>query len=67
MQDIYIVKASGEREVFDESKLRQSLLRTGTGEAVVANVLGEVRAELRDGMSTRENNIHATNLLEKKY
>jgi len=67
MQDIYIVKASGEREVFDESKLRQSLSRTHVSEEVVENVLREVRAGLKDGMSTKEIYIHAFDLLEKEH
>ena len=53
--------------MFDESKLRQSLSRTGASTEVVENVLGEVRAGLKDDMSTREIYIHAFDLLEKEY
>jgi hypothetical protein len=49
-----IVKTTGERERFDERKLRSSLRRAGAGRADIARVVAEVREALRDGMTTRE-------------
>ncbi len=46
MTPIYVLKASGERELFDENKLRNSLIRAGANaqnaEVIVAEVVGEL-------------------------
>lgn len=45
-------KGSGEREPFDERKLRRSLRRSGASPEQVDAAVASVRRELRDGMST---------------
>ncbi len=51
MTPIFVVKANGEREAFDESKLRQSLMRAGASEQnaelITAEVIGELPNEVR--------------------
>ena len=49
-----IIKADGQKEVFDEIKLRQSLLKAGASDAAVEEVVQEVVPTLRSGMSTEE-------------
>lgn len=49
-----ILKASGERDLYDRDKLMQSLLRSGASHAVAQHVAEDVESELRDGMSTRK-------------
>lgn len=49
-----IVKANGEREVFDRSKLEASLKRSGATPEDVERVVARVEEDLRDGMTTRE-------------
>lgn len=49
---VQVIKASGEREPFDESKLRGSLLRCGAKEDEIERVLRNVGERLEDGMTT---------------
>lgn len=49
-----IVKASGEQEPFDESKLRNSLQRANASPNIIENILTRVKSELRPGMSTTD-------------
>jgi len=60
-----IVKADGTAEVFDESKLENSLLRSGASMEAVEDILEHIRGELRDGMTTRDIYHHAFALLGK--
>ncbi|MFN2374447.1 MAG: ATPase, partial [Cyclonatronaceae bacterium] len=51
---ITIVKASGERDVFSESKLRESLKRSGAGDKAIDRVVAVILNELYEGMPTRK-------------
>lgn len=51
---IEIVKANGEREIYRESKLADSLRKAGASEDFTGRILDEIAAELYDGISTRE-------------
>jgi hypothetical protein len=51
---IEIVKADGQKESFDEIKLRQSLIKAGASENAVEQVVQQVVPALRSGMSTEE-------------
>ncbi|MBL7784209.1 MAG: restriction endonuclease [Saprospiraceae bacterium] len=51
--NLQIAKTSGQYESFDEEKLRRSLRRSGAEDAVVNEVLQELRGQLHDGMSTQ--------------
>ncbi len=64
--NIEIVKKSGERVVFDSSKLKQSLERSGAGTKEIEDVIRQVRAKIFDGMSTRKVYQIAYSLLRKR-
>ena len=63
---IEIVKKSGERVVFDSSKLKQSLERSGAGTEEIEYIIGQVREKIVDGMSTRKLYHIAYSLLRKQ-
>lgn len=60
------MKADGEEEMFDPSKLDGSLKRAGASDAARAHVLQKVNAELRDGMTTSDIYRHAFELLKEE-
>lgn len=62
-----VVKANGEREIFNETKLRDSLRRSGAEEDVISKVVERVLREMRDGMSTEQIYKHAFALLKKTH
>lgn len=62
-----VVKANGEREIFNETKLRDSLRRSGASEEVISKVVLHVLSEMRDGMSTERIYRHAFTLLKKTH
>lgn len=62
---ITILKANGERELFDPEKLRASLARSGATERAVEDVLSHILSELRDHMTTGEIYKHAFAVLQK--
>lgn len=51
---IHVVKASGEGEPFDPSRLRNSLQRSGASDDLIAEVIQEVERHLHDGITTKE-------------
>jgi len=53
-KEIYIVKANGEQEIFDDKKLKNSLRRAGASSKAVTEVIEKVQAKLMDGMTTAE-------------
>ncbi len=61
---ITIVKANGEREVFDQEKLRASLLHSGATEEAVEEVLSHILPELHNDMDTSEIYRHAFSILQ---
>ncbi len=65
-ENIEIVKKSGERVVFDSSKLKQSLERSGAGTEDIEYIIGQVREKIVDGMSTRKLYQIAYSLLRKR-
>ena len=62
---ITIVKADGTRELFEESKLRESLQNAGGSEEIIEQILSKVESEMKDGMRTSEIYGHAFSLLRK--
>lgn len=64
-EPIYITKADGEQESFDENKLRESLRRAGADEDVIVDVSNKIKSELVPGISTKEIYKHAFFLLRK--
>jgi len=66
MQNFEIIKYSGERAQFSVEKLKKSLLKSGAGDALVAEIVNIVRDELYQGISTREIYNRAYALLKKE-
>jgi Holliday junction resolvase len=66
MKNVFITKASGEREPFSEEKLRRSLQRVHASPNVIDTVLAEVEAELEEGMKTSDIYRKAFSMLRKK-
>lgn len=66
MAEVFIVKASGEQEVFDPTKLRDSLTRAGAGEDTINRILEHIEGEVETGMTTTHIYRHAFNLLKKE-
>lgn len=66
INEIAIVKASGEVVQFSLKKLKKSLKRTGANDVLIEQILQTVQNELYDGISTREIYNRAFALLKKK-
>lgn len=63
MNNVWIVKADGERELFDPHKLEFSLQRAGADPGARARVLEKINRELQDGMRTEDIYAHAFDML----
>lgn len=64
-KEIFIIKASGEKELFSNSKLKYSLEKAGAGTVVAEKIVSHVRNKLRDGMKTSDIYQYAFSLLRK--
>lgn len=53
-KQIYITKMSGERALFDEEKLRNSLKRSKAEDDIIDQVIEKVKIELKDSITTKE-------------
>jgi hypothetical protein len=62
---ITITKADGTRELFEESKLIESLKNAGGSEEIIEQILSKIESEMKDGMATSEIYGHAFALLRK--
>ncbi len=62
----YITKSNGTKELFEEDKLIESLKHSGGSDAVIAQVMERVSAELVNGISTTDIYRHAFELLRKE-
>jgi hypothetical protein len=65
MSDIYVVKASGDRVVFEQSKLERSLDKAGAGQDIIAEVITKLEGQLYDGITTKKIYRQAYNILNK--
>ena len=63
--EIYITKANGKRELFDDKKLENSLLNSGATEESAKHIVDHISEELEDGMSTSMLYDHAFFLLDR--
>ena len=52
--EIYIIKANGERELFDPSKLENSLRRADADQETIDRILDEIQSKLKNEMTTAE-------------
>ncbi len=64
-KQVTILKANGEREIFDEEKLRYSLFHAGATEEAVEQVMSHILPELHDDMTTNDIYRHAFSILQK--
>lgn len=60
---ISITKASGEKQLFSQAKLRQSLIRAGASADLVSDVVLKIEAIMTEGMSTKSIYAEAHRLL----
>ncbi len=65
-KEVWIIKASGERELFSVNKLRSSLKKAGVSPQIIEEVVSHVAAELKDGMKTSAIYRHAFSYLRRK-
>jgi hypothetical protein len=64
-QGIYIIKADGNRELFNRDKLMHSLRKIGTDHATAELIVSKIEAGLSEGNTTKEIYRQAFNLLKK--
>lgn len=64
-KDALIVKSTGEKELFDVTKLEASLARAGASAKSISLIADHIQKEVRDGMSTGEIYAHAFSLLRR--
>lgn len=62
---VYIIKASGEKELFSDQKLRRSLVRVGASPTLISKIVRHIKSELREGMTTSEIYRHAFSVLHQ--
>ena len=65
MSDLYVIKASGDRVLFDQDKLIRSLDKAGAGQDIIAEVLAGLEDQLHDDITTRKIYRLAYRLLHK--
>ncbi|MBU1046957.1 ATPase [Patescibacteria group bacterium] len=53
-KEIYIIKANGEKELFDSSKLENSLRRAGADKKKIFDIVTKIESSLEDKMTTAE-------------
>lgn len=53
MPNITVTKASGEKELFSQEKIRLSLSRAGTPDELIEKVISQITEEIYDGIPTR--------------
>ncbi|MCK4327086.1 MAG: restriction endonuclease [Candidatus Diapherotrites archaeon] len=54
MRKVLIVKASGEVEAFDPSKVHHALMRAGAGEDIADKIVKNIASRVRPGMTTKK-------------
>ncbi len=66
MQTVLITKMNGEKEPFDQEKLKRSLQKAGATHEAQTEIVQHILNEITDGMSTREIYQHAFDMLKTK-
>jgi len=61
-----VTKVSGEKELFSQEKLENSLFKAGASEATINGIVGEIKNWLYDGASTRDIYARAFGMLRKR-
>jgi hypothetical protein len=65
-KQIYIIKATGEKEEFNAQKLRDSLARASAKPEAVENIVETIERELKENATTKDIYKHAFELLGKE-
>jgi hypothetical protein len=65
-EPIYVIKANGNREPFDESKLEYSLRRAGASSQAIQQIIAHIKVHLKKNITTHEIYRHAFELLHKE-
>lgn len=65
-EPIFVIKADGKKELFDEKKLEQSLKKAGASSKVVQDIIKHVRGHLKQDITTHHIYKHAFELLDKE-
>src|ERR1035437_9731707 len=60
---IYVTKSNGNRELFEENKLIESLRAAGGSKEAIEEIVDKVESEMKDGMPTSIIYAYAFNLL----
>lgn len=62
---LFVIKKSGEHDVFSSEKVRQSLQRAGASPEVITSIIESLESELYDGITTHEIYNRAFQLLKQ--
>ncbi|MEQ1500125.1 MAG: ATP cone domain-containing protein [Parcubacteria group bacterium] len=65
-ESIYVIKADGEKELFDQSKLEDSLRKAGANQKTIEGIVDHIRIYLDEDITTHEIYRHAFELLHKE-
>jgi hypothetical protein len=65
-ENVTIIKATGEREIFDPQKLHNSLRKAGAKEDVAQQIISAIVDGLKDGETTKDIYFRAFDLLKKE-
>ena len=63
---ITITKSDGTKQLFEEDKLRNSLIRAGATNDAIDEIIEQVESGMKEGMSTNQIYSHAFTLLRKR-
>ncbi len=64
-EPIYVIKADGTKELFDQSKLEDSLRKAGADNKTIENIVSHIKVYLDTDITTHEIYRHAFELLHK--
>ncbi len=64
-EEVYVVKADGTRELFDQTKLEHSLKKAGAGATTAHDIIEHIKTHLSEDITTHEIYKHAFDLLHK--
>lgn len=66
LDTIFVIKADGTREPFDQTKLEESLERAGANKETIQNIVSHIRSHIIEDVTTHELYKHAFELLHKE-
>lgn len=66
MVSVYVQKNNGERELFDSSKLKSSLIKSGVSVVTADEIISHIESQITDGMMTSDIYKKAFRLIHKQ-